>query len=130
MSIGGLVFAVILFAVVLALVMIPLMRSSQLSVGAFERKQRQQALAYYERVLRNLRDLEEDHATGKISEEEYQVERELWMGRGVQVLQVLNEGNETPQAPAPELQRSAADLDAAVEEAIARAGRTESKVTS
>lgn len=130
MSIGGLLFSVLLFGVVLALVMIPLMRSSQLSVGAFERRQRQQVLAYYERVLRNLRDLEDDHTTGKISEEEYQIERELWMGRGVQVLQVLNEGQTVPQEPAPELQRGAADLDAAVEEAIARASRQESKVTS
>lgn len=130
MSIGGLIFAVVLFAVVLALVMIPLMRSSQLSVGAFERRERQQALHYYERVLRNLRDLDEDHSTGKISTEEYQIERELWMGRGVQVLQALNETDVTHHQPAPSLRRNAAELDAAVEDAIARAGQQESKVTS
>jgi cytochrome c-type biogenesis protein CcmI len=130
MSIGGLIFAVVLFAVVLALVMIPLLRSSQLSVGAFERRQRQQALHYYERVLRNLRDLEEDHSTGKISTEEYESEREIWMERGVQVLQALNEGEGVPREAEPSMRRSAAELDAAVEEAIARASKRESAVTS
>jgi len=130
MSIGGLIFAVVLFAIVLALVMIPLMRSSQLSVGAFERRQRQQALAYYERVLRNLRDLDDDHSTGKISTEEYESERELWMGRGVQVLQALNDGEVVVDHTEPANRRNAAELDAAVEEAIARASQQESAVTS
>ncbi len=130
MSIAGLIFAVVLFGVVLALVLIPLTRGSQLSVGAFERRQRQQALAYYERVLRNLRDLDEDHSTGKISTEEYEAERELWMDRGVQVLQALNEADVVHEQAEPALRRNAAELDAAVEEAIARASQQESKVTS
>ena len=53
-------------------------------------KQRERLLIYYERVLRNIRDLDEDHALGKIDEDEYTREREEWAQRGVQVLQALD----------------------------------------
>jgi hypothetical protein len=55
-----------------------------------QEKQRERLLLVYERVLRNLRDLDEDFATGKMPPQDYQTEREVWMQRGIQVLKALD----------------------------------------
>lgn len=123
MSIEGLLASFVIVGVVLWLVIAPLLRRE---AGADQRvtqlaRQRDRAQVYYERVLRNLRDLDEDHALGKLEDVDYAQERELWAQRGVQALRAL-EQLEAGQMIAPqsaddaEIDRS---LDDAVEAAVA-----------
>lgn len=120
MSIEGLVIAVFIALLVLLLVALPfLSRGRQKTVDALQEKQRERLLVYYERVLRNIRDLDEDHALGKIADDEYQQERELWAARGVQVLKALD----TLAGGAPMITPPTAD-DAAIDLAIDNAIET------
>ena len=117
MSIAGLVIGLLLVLLVALYVFVPLLRSQYVSETAFQNKQRERALAYYERVLTNIRDLDDDHATGKISEADYQQERERWMQRGVQVLKLLD-NLEQDDNIVENRQADAAEIDAAIEDRL------------
>jgi hypothetical protein len=90
MSPEGIVITLALLIITALWVGAPLLRreTPRLSDDALLHKQRLQA--YYERVLTNIRDLDEDHATGKISTATYEVEREVWVERGIQLLKALD----------------------------------------
>jgi Asp-tRNA(Asn)/Glu-tRNA(Gln) amidotransferase B subunit len=79
-------------------------------------RQRERVLAYYERVLTNIRDLDEDHITGKIAEDEYNVEREVWVQRGIKLLKVIDELESKKSLVASS---DDAEIDSAIEAAIA-----------
>jgi hypothetical protein len=116
MSIQGLIFALLLALFVLAWIIMPLLTREPKREGAEDdpllEKQRERLLIYYERILRNIRDLDEDHALEKIAEDEYTRERAEWTERGVQVLQALDTINQREViAPTP-------TDDAAVDQAI------------
>ena len=117
MSIGGLLLALVLTTVALIWIGLPLLRrgASTAQVDALADKQRERLLVYYERVMTNIRDLDEDHATGKIADADYSAERESWVERGVQVLKALQ--GEAVVRPAPSAPDDAA-VDAAIDEAI------------
>lgn len=90
MSIAGLVISIVLlFAVVLvtAYPLIQTPRRPNRSNGGIQ-EQTDRVQAYYARVLTNIRDLDEDLSTGKISEADYQEEREVWVHRGIRLLRV------------------------------------------
>jgi hypothetical protein len=110
MSPEGLIIALALLVIVGLWIAAPLLRrqSPRLSDDALAHKQRERLSVYYERVLTNIRDLEEDHATGKMRTADYEVEREEWVQRGIQILKALDDLREAPIA---------AD-EASVEEAI------------
>lgn len=112
MSIEGLIIALALLILVALWVSAPLLRrgSPRLSDDALMHKQQERLLVYYERVLTNIRDLDEDHATGKMRTADYDVEREQWVQRGIEILKALDSvGVRVVPAPKDE---------AAVEEAI------------
>lgn len=114
MSIAGLIFFLLLLGAVAVLVGMPLLRRESGS-GADRlhiHQQRERLLAYYERVLTNLRDLDEDHSTGKMPDDAYAAEREDWMLRGVEVLRTLDELDDHSVIA------SSVHDDAAVDEAI------------
>ena len=91
MSIQGLLFALLLALFVLVWIVMPLFqRATKEEDDPLLEKQRERLLIYYERVLRNIHDLDEDHALGKMDEDEYRREREEWAQRCVQVLQALD----------------------------------------
>lgn len=119
MSIFGLITAIVMLLVVVAYILLPLIQNDAIDADIFRNKQRERALAYYERVLRNIRDLDDDLATDKISREEYTVERERWMGRGVELLQMIEKLDDAHNIT-DSLQSEAndADIDAAIENAI------------
>ncbi len=117
MSLAGLVIAALMVVSVALYVFLPLLRSQVVSEVAFQDKQRERALAYYERVLTNIRDLDDDHATGKISDDEYQTERERWMQRGIQVLKLLDTLDHD-ESLIENRQADAAEIDAAIEETL------------
>lgn len=123
MSIEGLIFFLLLLAVTVALVAAPLLRrdSSQSADTLHIQKQRERLLIYYERVLTNLRDLDEDHTTGKMPADAYNAEREEWVQRGIQVLRALDELEEHSMIPTAVRDDAAVDeaIDDAIEAAIA-----------
>ncbi len=92
MSIPGLLFALLIALFVLIWIALPFLQrpAPAAEVDPLLEKQRERLLVYYERVLRNIRDLDEDHALDKLSEADYAREREDWAQRGVQVLQALD----------------------------------------
>ncbi len=110
MSIEGLVVALALLIVVGLWVGAPLLRreSPHFSGDELLQKKNARLLAYYERVLTNIRDLDEDHATGKLNTPDYEAEREQWVLRGVEILKALDSLYEV----------SPATNEAAVEETI------------
>ena len=125
MSMGGLLFFLLLLAGCALLIAGPLLRREPRNIKVsdqhFER-QRERLIAYYERVLNNLRDLDEDHATGKMPEGAYWTEREEWTERGVQVLKTLDSLND--HSIVPDSARDDAAVDEAIDDAIETAIRS------
>jgi hypothetical protein len=96
MSLEGVVFGLIILLAALIWIGTPLFRR-QIGRGsddALLQKQRERLLLIYERVLTNIRDLDEDHTTGKMQTTDYETERETWVQRGIQVLKAMDRLNE------------------------------------
>ena len=85
-------------------------------------------LAEREVVYATIRDLDFDYETGKLTEEDYQQQRETWVVRGVDVLKAidsLKQGMQQAGIAEPEvLAAGDDDLDAQIEAAIAKRRRT------
>jgi hypothetical protein len=79
-------------------------------------RQRERLLIYYERVLRNIHDIDEDYATGKLSEDDYALERERWAQRGIAALRKLDELN-SQNLVAPE-KATVSAIDSAIDQSI------------
>src|SRR5215813_2222282 len=93
MSIEGILAGLVILAILLTWVGWPLL-GRQKRTAANEiliQKQRERVLMVYERILNNIRDLDEDYSTGKMPDGDYQAERELWVQRGIQALKSLDE---------------------------------------
>ncbi len=93
MSLPGLIMGLVIVVGVLLFVASPLLQRSRTATTEhlLIEKQRERLLIVYERVLGNIRDLDEDYTTQKISSEDYAAEREVWVQRGIQVLKTLDE---------------------------------------
>ena len=93
MSIPGLLISLVLSLIALAIVARPLLRPArrERAAASTQREQRDRIETYYERVLTNIRDLDEDFVTGKINEGDYRIEREVWAERGIQLLRVKDQ---------------------------------------
>lgn len=127
MSIEGLIFAAFLTAVVLIIVGLPLFgsKTKRSTNDPLAEKQRERLLVYYERTLRNIGDLDEDYALGKIAAEAYEQERELWAARGVHVLKALDTLSDQPMIAPTDTEDVAVDraIDDAIEAAVRDARR-------
>ena len=119
MSIVGLLVSLLLASIAIAIVARPLFSSRRGRNPSEDSRQlqREQLQDYYERVLTNIRDLDEDFSTGKISAEDHQEEREIWARRGIQLLRALDESDEelSQDAATPDAER----IDKAIEAAVA-----------
>lgn len=119
MSVAGLLIALALSLAALAIAARPLLRPArrERATGENLRLQRDRLAAYYERVLTNIRDLDEDMATGKINQGDYEAERETWAGRGIRLLRALDQlEREGSLGVGGE---DAARIDRAIDEAVA-----------
>lgn len=122
MSVAGLVFGLIILLAALIWIGAPLLRREKTGAGddgvhdALHQKQRERLLLIYERVLTNIRDLDEDHTTGKMQTADYESERETWVQRGIQVLKAMDHMDE--QHPIANVADDAA-IDEEIERAIA-----------
>ncbi len=117
MSITGLILSLIITGIIFLIVVYPFVRPHQQTVDLALQQQYDRIQAYYERVLTNIHDLDEDHATGKINETDYNEEREVWVYRGIRLLRVQDQlDREHSLVTSDHLEMS--DIDAAIEEAI------------
>ena len=116
MSIEGILISLGITACFIMWLLLPLFNTahSEEAVKTSIERQRERLNVYYERVLQNVHDLDEDHATGKLDEHDYRIERERWVQRGVQALKALDELDAT------HLVAPAAADDAAIDAAIDR----------
>lgn len=89
MSIEGLFAGFLLFIASLLAIVMPLRQAGALN-GTGVENQHTRLLQDYDRLLTNLRDLDEDYSTGKIQMSDYQIEREALVQRGVVLLKQLD----------------------------------------
>lgn len=124
MSVEGLLIGLVIVVFFGVFVFEPLLRHREgefQSEGALTERQRERLLTYYDRVLTNIRDLDEDHATGKLATEAYAQEREAWVQRGIQVLRALETIGGASMIPTTAVDDAAIDqaIDTAIESAVA-----------
>jgi cytochrome c-type biogenesis protein CcmI len=116
-SLEGLLFTIILIGMVALWVFYPLFTAGK-SKATTDSQTRERLLTLYEQTLRNIRDLDDDHATGKISTEDYQREREDATQRGIALLKALD-SLEAQGIMTPDAQKDVA-MDDAIEAAVAK----------
>ena len=125
MSTEGTIAAIVMLVLGVAWLALPILRR-RFSAGADElarQKERDALTTVYERTLASLRDVEEDHLTGKLAQADYEAERAHWMEQGVAVLQELEKlgGKKSAKlrkAFAAEQPASDQDADAMLDDAI------------
>ena len=84
-------------------------------------RQRDALLVYYQQVTLNLRDLREDWEASKLSTEAYETEREVWMGRGVQILRAIDDLDKTaPKPVTSDTTPHTVEIEAQIEAAVQR----------
>lgn len=121
MSIEGLLLSALMFTALLIFVGAPLLNRRRFDTARAAQRQRERLSIYYERVLRNLHDLDEDYATGKLDASDYARERELWTQRGIAALkriETLDAAHLLASASADEAQLDR-EIEAAIESTIA-----------
>jgi len=119
MSVLGLIISLALLLIAIAVVAHPLVRPRKTSEkeDVQLQVQRDRVGLYYERVLTNIRDLDEDYATGKIGEADYRDEREVWAHRGIRLLRV-RDSLDARQSLETGRDANADKIDEAIEAAI------------
>lgn len=138
METASLVILLIVLALGAAWLALPFTRGRDSSVS-HEADARQNRVNEYARVVAALRDLEEDHTTGKVGDDAYEAEKARLSGQGVALLEALDKEGLLPAAQqeaqgkspreTPGGTGSAADqaLDEALEAAIARYASAKAK---
>jgi len=131
MEMTSLVIVTILVIVSLGVLAMPFLgRHSDAEDNAVAmQKARDELVTTYERVLATIRDLDEDHNTGKLQPEIYKQERAYWTEQGIRLLQQLEPDAEQAidndrqpvKAAQPARAANTPDvmLDDAIEQAIA-----------
>ncbi|MEM6527901.1 MAG: hypothetical protein AAF653_06380 [Chloroflexota bacterium] len=116
MSTGGIILAVILCAMTLIVVATPFFKRD-------ENQRRAEELtgvaAHYERVLTNIRDLEEDLALGKIQQAFHDEERAKYVAEGVTLLRQMEALQ--PADVAPVIARVETEEDISMDDMIEQA---------
>jgi len=131
MSTAGFIGVIVLVVISLFGFALPFLQQRQRDALSGKRvmaqKARDELLTTYERVLATIRDLDEDHHTGKLAPDVYQRERSYWTEKGILLLQQLEPDSDNAQAQVEAAaQRHLSDneepdavLDDAIEQAIA-----------
>lgn len=120
MSLIGFAISILLCALVLAWVLWPLLRRPAGDDAlSLREEQRLLLLAEYERILLNIRDLDEDVATGKIPAEAHQRDRRAQVEEGVRRLRQI-EALDTGYADADDIADEADKMPA--QQAITQEG--------
>lgn len=91
MSIEGLVISLTLLLITALWIAVPLINRRLRAAADEAAKQRTELLTDYDRLLDNLRDLDEDFAIGKLPASNYETEREPLVQRGIELLMALDQ---------------------------------------
>lgn len=128
MEIGTIVIVLVVAGVGLLWLAFPFINRAGLQAeAAFKQRDREKLLVDYERILTTIRELDDDFRLGKLSQETYQMEREVWAEQGTALVEQLEKlkaaapprppKSKPPKGPQPDAD---SDLDAALEQAIAK----------
>jgi hypothetical protein len=101
MDIGSLLLALALLLLVAAFVARPLIEQVAHRNGASNDLPADDLIARRETVLVELRDLDFDHSTGKVSAADYQTQRARLVAQGADILRALDQFS-SPQSPNPQ----------------------------
>ncbi|HRL14676.1 MAG TPA: hypothetical protein PKX07_22530 [Aggregatilineales bacterium] len=119
MSIEGLLLSLGITAAALGFVLLPLLRRRRAANAETAlATQRDRLVVYYERVLRNVQDLDEDYQTGKLNAGEYEAEREQWVQRGVAALKAMEDSHALVAAAPADTAVLDREIEAAIEAAV------------
>jgi hypothetical protein len=116
MSLEALIVVLTLLVITGLWIAAPFFDRSRQHAAESTQKQRDRLLLHYERALGNIRDLDEDYATGKIHPDAYAAEREQWVQRGIQILMALDEVSGKPVAETKP--SSTADVERSIDNRI------------
>ena len=119
MSIVGLLITLLLVVITIVIVAYPLFGSPRGNSAAADslRLHQDRLRVYYERVVTNIRDLDEDLATGKFDEDNHRREREVWVHRGMQLLRMQDQLD--AEHPLDSDASDVDEIDKAIEAAVA-----------
>ncbi len=131
MEAGSLIILLIIVALSVAWLALPFVRRQKTTETSQQENERAALVNDYARVISSLRDLEEDHNTGKMSDDAYALEKTRLSEQGVVLLEsldkegmlpALQQDGAPPDKDTPAVTADAADqaLDEALEAAIAR----------
>ncbi len=112
MDIGSLLLAFALILLVAAFVARPVIERAAYRDGNGAASPADDLITQREAILIELRDLDFDHAVGKVGEEDYAVQRARLVARGAEVLRSLD------QLPAAAVEKPSDDLDAEIERLV------------
>ena len=89
---GGYLLVIVLAVVAVAYIVAPLLRKDALEAerSADNRSEERDLLSKHGMLLASLKDLEEDHATAKIDDEDYEELRSRLTGEAVEILKQLD----------------------------------------
>jgi hypothetical protein len=120
MSVEGLVVIITVLIVAGLWITAPLLgrKSQRLQASSAAQRQHDRLLSHYERLLGNIRDLDEDFATGKIQPADYEQEREQRVQDGIQVLMALDNLDGAAAQSAADGAAIDETVDAAIEAAV------------
>jgi hypothetical protein len=130
MTPAGLIVSLVLLAIAVIGVALPFLQQRRNQnrelATALSQIKRDELLTDYERVLATIRDLDEDHQTGKLAPDTYQRERAYWTEQGILLLQKLEPDAEALSTESEVDNAGDSDaLDDAVERAIAEYRRAQ-----
>jgi hypothetical protein len=130
MTATGLIVSLVLLAIAVIGVALPFLQQRRNQnrelATALSQIKRDELLTDYERVLATIRDLDEDHQTGKLAPDTYQRERAYWTEQGILLLQKLEPDAEALSDETTTDSAGDSDtLDDAVERAIAEYRRAQ-----
>jgi hypothetical protein len=95
MSFAGLLIAISSAVLLAVLIFAPVLRGGATSSPSAEsetiQRQRETLRLAYNAVLQTLRDLEDDHASGRLSDADYASEKARWNAEGVRLLRERDE---------------------------------------
>ncbi len=98
MDIGSLLLALALILLVAAFIARPLVEQTANHTGRTSTDD--DLIASRESILLELRDLDFDHSTGKVSDDDYQTQRARLMAKGAEILRALDQLPTSPQRAA------------------------------
>jgi hypothetical protein len=123
MDIGSLLIIFALLIIIVAFIARPLIEKHPGMVTEVKRYD-SELRAERDQILMNLQELDMDHAMGKISGDEYENQRTVWVARGAAILRELDRlDGVKPIEPSPsseETDRSLQDLETQIEMEIRR----------